>query len=657
MPTKKLFAYFSVIILVINFLYFFSKNIFAQSVNGSNSKKIILSREMVINEVALGDATMLVDEQEIAGNPLSNKGGHPKSYWFPGWLKDDFGGVSAVIDLKAVYKIDAICLYGTRAKGTITIQGGLPFKWKTILSDSTINYMGWNNHHISVQTRYLRVLCNSRNLTSEIVLYGRQVSASSVNEEKSTSSAMPIITVDQMIGINAFIDDPIDKIKVAGFVREYHDFEWDEGEKSISYPNRRYKWNPSYAGNGWNFDAYYSNLKKEGILISPCIQGTLSWVYGKTQNKPVAIGLDAENPKTYADHADHFFQFAARYGSNKIPVELLKLGSDQQKLSGLNLIQYVENYNEQDKMWMGRLPRFHPYEYAAMSSADYDGHIGSMGKNVGIKNADPKMQMVMGGLAGINIDYLKAIKFWSDFNRKGILPFDVINVHHYSQDSKLEIGNCPERDSLKERINKLIKYRNTYMPGKEVWLTEFGYDIHAGSTQRVPQISGLTAEEIQAQWLVRYYLILSSCGITRAAMYMLRDVDARSHIQYSSSGLTSSQQTGNIPKISWYYIYSLKNILKGMRFVSESMSASKHVMIYKFTNDKDKIIYALWCPTQENKIIKNFKFSIMTKFKVIKSIDLVSNSIETVETPLKLDKDSILIDVSEKVKFIMIKKD
>lgn len=657
MTHRNFFVHSCVIIVLSIFLYFISKNSLAQSITPPDSKKIILSREMIINEVALGDATMLIDEQQIAGNPLSNQGGHPKSYWFPGWLKDDFGDVSAVIDLKALYKIDAICLYGTRGKGTITIQGGLPFKWKKIITDSTINYMGWNKHRVSIQSRYLRVVCNSRNLTSEIILYGHPLSVKVINQEKSIYPAMPTTTVDEMIGINAFIDDPLDKIKVANFVREYHDFEWDEGEKSVSYPHRRYKWNPSYAGNGWNFDAFYSNLKKEGIVVSPCIQGTLSWVYGKTQNKPVATGMDAENPHSYADHADHFFQFAARYGSNKIPLGLLKLGENQQKLSGLNLIQFVENYNEQDKMWMGRLPRFHPYEYAAMTSADYDGHMGLMGKNVGIKNADPKMQMVMGGLAGINIDYLKAIKFWSDFNRKGILPFDVINVHHYSQDSKLEEGNCPERDSLKERINKLINYRNTYMPGKQVWITEFGYDIHAGSTQRVPHISGLTPEEIQAQWIIRYYLILASCGINKAAMYMLRDVDARSHIQYSSSGLTSSQQTGNTPKISWFYLYSLKNILKGMRFVNESVSASKHVMIYKFSNDKDKIIYALWCPTQENKEIKNFKFTIKTKYKGLKLVELVPNSIQGITTPVKLNNDSILIDVSEKVKFIVIEKD
>jgi hypothetical protein len=80
--------------------------------------------------------------------------------------------------------------------------------------------------------------------------------------------------MDEFIGTNAFIDDPLDKMLVAGFIREYHPWNWDEGgiwmnegnEEYIGYPNNQNAWSPSYAGGcyvdgvwgtGWfDYDAY-----------------------------------------------------------------------------------------------------------------------------------------------------------------------------------------------------------------------------------------------------------------------------------------------------------------------------------------------------------------------------------------------------------------
>lgn len=73
-------------------------------------------------------------------------------------------------------------------------------------------------------------------------------------------------TMDQMIGTNGFIDDPIDKLTaVSGTLREYNLWAWDAGDGSatyIPYPNNRMRWEPSDAagGNGWFFDQFYGAL-------------------------------------------------------------------------------------------------------------------------------------------------------------------------------------------------------------------------------------------------------------------------------------------------------------------------------------------------------------------------------------------------------------
>src|SRR5690606_18788246 len=66
------------------------------------------------------------------------------------------------------------------------------------------------------------------------------------------------ITMDRFIGANAFVDDPIDRMKALGFIREYHLWQWDEGNGDPSYsgyPNNQMRWSPNLVG--WDFDQFY----------------------------------------------------------------------------------------------------------------------------------------------------------------------------------------------------------------------------------------------------------------------------------------------------------------------------------------------------------------------------------------------------------------
>ena len=101
--------------------------------------------------------------------------------------------------------------------------------------------------------------------------------------------------------------------------------------------------------------------------------------------------------------------------------------------TGLKTVNYIENWNEQDKWWRGEEAFYSPYEFAAMTSADYDGHLGSMGPTIGIKNADPNTKLAMGGLASASIDYIKGIKLWCDTFRYGNIPYDLVAWMNRSQ--------------------------------------------------------------------------------------------------------------------------------------------------------------------------------------------------------------------------------
>lgn len=449
-----------------------------------------------------------------------------------------------------------------------------------------------------------------------------------ISIKQETLSPTPM---DQFIGINAFIDDPIKRIKVAGIVREYHNWSWNDrpvykNGKMINYPgypNNTLMYN--LFGGAWNFDEFYGLLRFNNIEVVPCIMKSLSWL-NKNYGKPVPPGSSTEDPLSYYAHADFLFQYAARYGSKVVNDSILKVrkSAGQRVKSGMNLIKYYENWNEPNAWWMKAHWNFSATEFAAMSSADFDGHLGKMSNHQGIKAADPAAKMVMGGLVGINLEYLIQLKRWSDEHRDGSFPFDVINMHHYSKTSASGIRKAisPEEDSLGFKVKKIVNYRNDNLPGKEIWLSEFGYDTNPNSPQAAPKIKDNPPEITQAQWLIRSFLILSSTGIDRAFMYMLRDVDNSANL-YATSGLTTQKGEWE-PKPSWYYLYTLKNTLKGMYFAKELPSDDPRISIYKYVdNNTHRMAMAIWCNTSSGINISEFRIQHIKNgnYQIIRLVD------------------------------------
>ncbi len=244
---------------------------------------------------------------------------------------------------------------------------------------------------------------------------------------------------------------------------------------------------------------------------------------------------------------------------------------------GLNTLKYYENWNEQDQTWSGA-------GASSILRICGDGERGlrrsheHAGGDVGVKNADPNAQLMMGGIANGNagVDYLRMLKFWSDEYRNGQVPIDVINVHIYSNSAGIQhsgtttVGISPEVDDLKGRMAKIVDHRNRYMPGKEVWVSEFGYDCNqeldsAGAGLR-PLLRAGGAGAVAgcariSRWRRRALTALSSSCCA--------DDDANSTTTYASSGLVSSKPTGFMPKISWYYVYTLKNRLGRYTYAGE----------------------------------------------------------------------------------------
>jgi hypothetical protein len=622
-------------------------------------QKIKLNRNMVYNFSTKGNAGLLVDEQAVASDPANGKGGAPKTLFSPGWVNADiYYPAMIVVDLGKSYHLASLWLFDADDSDTIFIYTGDPSSWDKKAGLLLNTYNTWREVPIHGTTRFLMFVYRSPSTkVAEIVLYGRATGQSSPTP-KPLRHPKPVM--DEFMGVNGFINDPIDKLNCAGNVREYHSWSWDEGNLDTSYPgfpDNQYAWNPSWtSGPGWGFyfDDFYQQLKNNRLIISPALQGSAPYIHkfddSRSQHKPLAEDEQAFVPLSYLAHSDYMFQFAARYGRTAVSSSLLKLKPDQPLMRGSGLIRYLENWNEPDKWWSTRRGYFTPDEFSAMCSADYDGHERSMGPGKGMKSADPKIKMVMGGLASLNLEYLRCMKLWCEFNRRSGFPADVLNFHHYSGNGTR--GISPEEDSLKQKLNVITNFRDSVMTGKEIWLSEFGYDTNPESEQASMAIDTNDIYEVQGEWILRSYLEAIAAGIDKAFVFMLRDANAADPNKYNSSGLTTETWNGHHPKKSWFYVSTMKNQLRGLRFENEISSGHPAVHVYKFLSaNGNTAVYAVWCTTSSNLVIKKFTLEIGDALSA-QLIIPQSGMPEGSQSILKIQNKAINFRVTERPVFI-----
>jgi hypothetical protein len=591
-------------------------NIHAQS-------SIDITQDDLIYLNGKADELGLFDESELFFPPSNRFPKQKPKSFFRASYNQVYLPQEILIPLNGLYRMDSLWIYDGAGKDRVEVLIGNPKKWVQAMDFTTDTYNQWRSFSSKNLGEFILLrIHSSQAQIGEIRIFGKKIAKGRRQIIKLDDAAIHVTkSVAQIFGVNAFVDDPLETVTpIASSIREYHNWDWDEGNSSTDYkptPSKKFAWSPSYVPS-WDFDAYYRKAKERGLSVFPCLQGTAFPYRGERDfnEKPKHQNLLAQQPKAYLDHSAYVFQFAARYGAAKVDPAYLLLRSDQKVVSGLNLIAGLELWNEPDKWWKGREGYFHPFEFAALLSAGYDGHEGAIGKQFGLKNADPNLPLIMGGLAETNLDYLLGMKHWSDYNRKGDFPAQVLNFHHYSNNAGGQEGNStgavsPERDNLKQRIEQLVDFRNVNFPAQQVWLTEFGYDSNPKSSQGVPAIGNFSPEEVQAIWLLRAYLALAASGIDRAHLFMLRDVNAPNPNKYNSSGLTAEKWNKHAPKPAYFAIKSFLDLLGDYHFAKELRSNREGVYIYEFEHKGDRSrIWAVWLGTESAQVIFANKIEI-----------------------------------------------
>ena len=707
---------------------------------------------------AIRDLTALFDEQEVIIYPLGGNAGelpsnrvrkfyYGKGELAPGALdpnkeNDERYGTNfmPIVDLQYVHYVDCIMLYYSQDAYDVIVRSSrdeanfnTPADWETnqVFKKADLKTNAWNKIEIGKETRYVQIEYLDGEAPTEIIVYGYQLCESEGMEIGNTQHKLP--TVGELIGACGLLGSgagycTLDQLSCVTVLREYHNFGWSYN--ASTFPKKSTLLTRTNLG---NFDDLYEKHSKQNLIV-PCIQWNDDTNPAKTYN-PLTGKLNSTNasweekylPSTYIAFADNVYQFAARYGSSKMGYlyDTVRAHSDGGDRIGLNYLKWIELGNEPNgENQLG----YTPYQLAALTSASYDGHMRTVLSDVygsedysyflGGKNADPDIKLAMAGLAGVGDRYITAMCYWMRANRvddgtwdskNDSIAMDAFNVHTYFgkyyvlNGQGVYVGVSPEEYGLADALSGLVEYRDKYYPDVEVWITEFGWDVNQSyeTMTSCHAYGSYTPRQVQAMWLTRAYLLLSSLGVDKATMYMLEDAaysnedtaigkygtcgiyaycfddDGRliwvdedgvewvsidgKYVAHKDHSVERPAEKGGYgleakyePRDSYYYLCTLKNTLNDMTFVRELDTGNPDVWVYQYADAKGNTGYAVWCPTSNETYVNNFKLQINASSALLIETDAANGSKTGVGTNLTAENGYVTIDVSENPVYVMV---
>lgn len=228
----------------------------------------------------------------------------------------------------------------------------------------------------------------------------------------------------------------------------------------------------------------------------------------------------------------------------------------------------------------------------------------------GIRDGDPAMKILTPTVqAREGDDYSQELN--SIYKDEDVLPlYDIINVHVYAAIPESAPGKSPWNRTFPEDtatdylrvVDETVEWRNKNANGKEIWITEFGYDACTPDVMDKRTGWALTldwqgvSDLQQAQYIIRSFFLFAERDIDRAYIYYFNDDNEPSI--HASGGLTRNFQ----PKMSFWAVKQLYNLLGEYRFTKVIQRNDKNenpVSVYEFSHGENpsKKIWAVWSPT------------------------------------------------------------
>jgi hypothetical protein len=175
---------------------------------------------------------------------------------------------------------------------------------------------------------------------------------------------------------------------------------------------------------------------------------------------------------------------------------------------------------------------------------------------------------------------------------------DALNVHAYSwaaDSAGYRRGVPPEiASSTAREVVNFVRWRDANLPGRPVWLTEWGWDSDGvGEACTGPEC---VTEVDQAAYAVRGALLWNRLGIERATWFFYANLDGCTTV-FCRSGLTGTKATGFAPKRAFHALASLQSEI-GDRRVVGVLSESDDAWVYLLGDAAGAVTHVVgWTPT------------------------------------------------------------
>lgn len=331
-------------------------------------------------------------------------------------------------------------------------------------------------------------------------------------------------------------------------VRDYHSFEWDMGRDTDFVPRF------PEARNRVNWDLVYGGWHQAGFETDVCIM---------FNNTPPDSWKDLSK-----DARAYGVAFSKAFGpsSAKKLVTTMEIGNEP------------GHYNDE--------------QYRTLFSA----------MAAGVREGDPKLKILTCNMTtGKSGKYEKSVTCVA-----GLDPlYDILNIHTYAMAEgwptwRRSNPEDPKIEFLKS-VQSLIEWRNGNAKGKEVWITEFGWDASTkqpAKTGNFAKWTGNVSDEQQAQYLVRSFLVFAAMDVNRAYLYFFNDSDEPSF--HAASGITRNYA----PKPSFFAVGHLYRSLGEYRFQRVIQRQEGAVYAYEFVHcaDATQKVMVAWSPTGAGKM-------------------------------------------------------
>ncbi|HVK05284.1 MAG TPA: hypothetical protein VM490_17530 [Armatimonadaceae bacterium] len=362
-------------------------------------------------------------------------------------------------------------------------------------------------------------------------------------QETAKVAARPKPLLREFVGLNTHTTQFRPELykPVTRLLRDYHNLKWDVGNDTSAatrFP---------MSENGVNWQELYGGWRKAGYGINVCVQFS---------------GIKPTDWKDVPKDAYRYGESFARFFGP----------------SGKDLAEAAEIGNE-------------PGDYP---DPVYRTLFENMAK--GMRAGDPKLKIATcATFAKESGKYHKSLS-----TVKGLEHlYDVINLHSYAQAEgyptwRRSFPEDPKLEFLKD-VEEVIAWRDANAPGKEVWLTEFGWDSTTKpnlTTGDFVKWEGVTDAQ-QAQYIVRAFLGFTAMDLDRAYLYWFNDGDKPT--VHASSGLTRDYQ----PKPSFHAVAHLLGSLGEYRFARAVDRQPGKVYAFEFRKGSDPAdrVWAVWSPT------------------------------------------------------------